>query len=212
MRLRRRILRNPANARVQRQSNNRGLVYNGNDAIPVDAGVGGRNSFFPSNDMKQHIRDTANFLSLKVKNTTNAPLKVPILDPSGGYQLMVGTGVPAGIQLSSPTTNYQYLINRLARFDLQITHLQLQLIQGSVTQFSNTILTYGYRVDFDAPIPLGVIHPTVYQHSGQNNPNIIDYFEFPETMDQSTTLVTTIEANTCIVFNFKLQGEWGRTL
>ncbi len=192
-------------------SNRQGLVYNGNDVLPTQSGIGGRTSFFPANVMNQPIRDTSNFLSLKVENTTTDKLTVPVLDPSGGYQLTTGNALPAGVTLTGLTNNYQYMLTRLARFDIQFTHLQLEIEKGSVTQFSSPLQLMSYRLDYGLPIPVATVHPTVHRHSMQQVSTIIDYFEFPYTFDQSTTLVTDIEAETCLIFNFKIMGEWNRT-
>lgn len=193
------------------QSSQRGLVNNGNDVLSPSTGYGGRNPFSPSDRMLLSNRQTANYFSFKVENTSNEAKKAVLFDPSGSYQILTQEINDPAIVLTGLTSNYQLFLNRVARYDLHIQAMQIEVVKGDSTQFSNTIEFMYYRLDYSQPIPDQIIHPNVYRHSGQQNTNLIDYFDYEYIIDQPTSMITTIQPETCVVFNMKIKGEWGRT-
>lgn len=196
-----------------RTSGQYGLINNGNDVLPPSTGIGGRNPYSPADGNSLRKRRTAEYMSISAQNTTATVQKAVIFDPSGGYQMMTGFTNDPGVILTGVSAPYQFIINRAARYDYYTDMLQVSLDGASPNaQFKHPLRVYYMATDSDQPEEIAKYNLPVYRHSGQFDNAILDYFKFEEIFEQCTALTTMLEPGATLTFNWKLRGEWGRTI
>lgn len=180
-------------------------------SLPPVAGVQTSMEADPDSNHGVLVVPTSSYFAIEVENTGLAVQEVILFDAGGMYQFDTDKVNHADLTIRGITKNYQALLNRLSRYDLQVHKLHMEIVAGEISQFDNTIRVFKSQAGDADPQPWQHFYPSQGRHSGQYQLKLVELNPFNVILEHSTAMVQNIEPGAKVVYRFFITREFGRT-
>lgn len=179
-------------------------------------GVSGQTTYIQTDDggSSNGLQKSPNtsYIELQIANTTAVQQIVPILDPSGGYFLFTGRGIPAGVTITGLTTQYQIWLNAMASgIGYQITMARINVTLGDNAQIGIPIDLFDVGPSSPSESKLQTIFPNRAFNEYQQLANVQTFPE-PAVVTNLRALVQRVQPNTTFSLAFDIVAEMNRTI